>query len=149
MKTLFSSRSSAFGLLLASGLVLVPVVTHAGERRTVVQGPRGGVYQRQLSHTPGRSSVVGSVALPGGQTARRSLASTRTATGRTTSAQATGFGGGTATYDSTSTKTDTGYTRQATTVGPHGATTTKQVEVVRQGDTVNRTVTILPTPPNS
>jgi hypothetical protein len=126
---------------------LSPIEAQARGRSTTVHGARGGIYQRQVSHTPGRFTASQSATLPNGKAASRSLSTQKTDTGRTTSAQAVGFNGKSATYDSTRNRTETGYTRNATAVGPNGATASKQVNVSTQDGNVSRTVTTTKMPP--
>jgi hypothetical protein len=136
------------GLALAFGTAVAPVTAYARGRSTVVNGPRGGNYQRQATHSPGNLSASESVTLPNGKSANRSVTSQRTDTGRTTSAQATRLNGQSATYASTATRTDTGFTRQATATGANGGTVSKQVTVSNQEGVVSRTVTtdVVPKP---
>lgn len=146
MKTKLHRTFSAAGLAAAAFLTLA-TLSAARTRSTTVFGPRGGVYQRQVSHTPGHLSASGSATLPNGKTATRNVTSDRTDTGRTTSAQVTGFNGKTATYNSTRTNTANGYTRQATATGPNGGAATKTVDVSQQNGTITRSVTTTVTPP--
>jgi hypothetical protein len=149
MKNFLRIRSlSAAAVMLATGFALTPAA-HASGRSIVVHGPQGGVYQRQINRTPGNFSASGTATLPGGRTASRSFATQRTDTGRTTTAQATGFNGRSATCASTFTRTDNGYTRQATATGPAGGTASKQVTVTHVDGAVTRTVTTSATPPHS
>jgi len=150
MKT--SSAPRFFPLLTAACAALAafaPAAAFARGHTTTVRGAGGGVYQRQVSRTPGHYASSRTVTNAGGQTAGRSVSSQKTDTGRVTSAQATGFDGRTATYNSSRTRTDTGYTRQVNATGPNGATASKQVTVTNQNGTVTRTVTATATPPKS
>jgi hypothetical protein len=87
-----------------------------------------------------------SAQLPNGKTATRTLTTEKTDTGRTTTAQATGFNGKTATFNSTRTNTAEGYTRQVTATGSNGASLSKQIDVSRENGTVSRNVTETITP---
>lgn len=147
MKTQILNHSLPFGAaaLLAFGL-FAPLTAQGGSRSGTIAGRRGGVYHREVSHTPGRVTASGSATLPDGRTASRSFVSQQTDTGRTTSARATGFNGRTATYDSTRTRTDTGYARQVSATGANGGTATKEITVSHQNGKVTRTVTTTATP---
>lgn len=136
LKCSFTAMAAA---LVAIGC-LTPVEAHARGRSKTVEGPRGGVYQRQISRTPGNLQASGSATLPNGKSATRSLSRQKTDTGRTTSARAAGFNGKSATYDSTTTRTDTGHTRQVNATGPTGATAAKQINVSKQDGVVTRSV---------
>jgi hypothetical protein len=147
MKKRTLPRLLAFSAVaFVTGVALAPAPAYARGRSTVVNGPRGGHYQRQVSQSPGNFSASKSATLPNGKSASRNVTSQRIDTGRTTRAEATGFNGQSATYNSTTTRTETGFTRQANATGPQGGTASKQVTVVNENGVVNRTVTTAVTP---
>jgi hypothetical protein len=127
-------------------IALIPLTASAREHSTTVYGRRGGIYGRNVTHSPGYTSVNESAQLPNGKTATRTLTTEKTDTGRTTTAQATGFNGKTATFNSTRTNTAEGYTRQVTATGSNGASLSKQIDVSRENGTVSRNVTETITP---
>lgn len=144
-KTSFRHLSFFLAASVVASL-LAPATAEARGRNVTVQGTRGGMYQRQISKTPGHYSTNRSATLPDGRTASRSFDTQRTDTGRTTTARATSLQGQTATYDSSRTRTDTGYVRDVAITGPDGGNATKQVNVSKHGGTVTRTVSTSATP---
>jgi hypothetical protein len=175
-KMSFPSLATTALALIAFSL-LSPVAAEARERSSQTTGPRGGTLDRDVDRTAGEvdksatytspsgkvstrnatrttdratGKVTGSATttLANGKTASSSFTSVKTDTGRSTTAQATGFNGKTSTYDSTKTKTADGFTRVATATGPNGGTVTKDVDVSKQDGTVTRTATITKTPPS-
>src|SRR6185312_587460 len=85
------------------------------EKTSTYTSPKGKVSTRDASRTtdPTTGNITGSshTTLADGKTASSTMSSEKTATGRTTTGERTGFNGKTSTYDSTKTKTDDGFTR--------------------------------------
>ena len=140
MKNHLISRFVVASPLIAACACLLTPAVHARSFSSTVHGARGGVYQRDVAHSPGSFSASGSATLPNGKNASRSMSTQRTTTGRTTTAQATGFNGKTASYQSTRTDTETGYVREASAIRPRGTTAAKQIVVSNHDGTVSRSV---------
>ena len=121
------------------------------DKSTTYTSPTGKVSTRESTRVtdPATGNVTGSshTTLADGKTASSTLTSDKTATGRTTTVDRTGFNGKTSTDVTTQTKTADGFTRDSTKTGPNGGTVEKDVTVTKQGDTTNRTVTTTKTPP--